>query len=250
MRDLDHLDTFRGQVQDLGELAVLFAIDERAWTGQSREHLQQRSIVGQAHHRSEDGLKRRVAHFDGQGRSIKARAILCAMPHPVDEPFGKACGRVGRMLDDLARQETVFWRDIALDVHEAQDPILMLLREQKRGEAPYGMPRHVEAVNAKGIAGGQRDLHQKRDRQGLRRADLRCTATGCIPKDQAAALKFGAHRQIGVVFLGGAEVMQAQPPNSCVTDRVPPKLCQHSVCNAAANTASQHKRRLRSRLYT
>jgi hypothetical protein len=74
-----------------------------------------------------------------QARREQRAGVEARCADALSEPFEEHVGILVRVAADLAAQEAVLRRQVALDVHEAGDPPGVAVGEQQRGQAAHGV---------------------------------------------------------------------------------------------------------------
>ena len=116
----------------------------------------------------------------------------------------------GRVVEDLAGEEAVLGREIALDVDETADALGPPAGEQEGGQATHRMAEQVERVEVEVVTHGFGNVDEERDRQRVGVGDGRSPEPGCVDEHELAIGEVVTERQVGVVLLGAPEAVEAE----------------------------------------
>lgn len=133
MRDLGQFHPVSGQMSPVRQIVVLLPVHENPRKWQSEEAVHEPAVVGELDHGLEDWAHCRGADLVVQAGGVEGARVVGRGPHPSLELIEEAL-RIGVVVtDDLAAEEAILRRHIAIDVHEAEPPGRVLVGQQQDG---------------------------------------------------------------------------------------------------------------------
>lgn len=94
-------------------------------------------MIRQMHHRLENWPHSAGTYSRAQCARVQRTRVGLRPPSAIDKFLEESFKVIRREGEDLPAEEAVLWGEIALDVHEAEDAVVVLMCEHESGKAAH-----------------------------------------------------------------------------------------------------------------